>query len=187
MEVDIINKLKTYLSLEEYSEPIVVYILVEIRKILENEDNNMYPLLRFYCNWVLHPKIDRLSAVRDILNKIAEEHKKGEHGKTDLDFINFIHLNEELKRFFLEKNISTNLLNDREKWRKFKINLINILKDCPLEVSSDFKPILVEKLVLKKCEESTNGQFRNLDIDWEYKLVDEEAPFYSSSTESDII
>jgi len=186
MENEILTKLKKVLeeSIDEESQ--VVYVMVQIRKLLERVGTNLnYSLLRFYCNWVLHPKINKLSVVRDTLNKIAEEHEKGDYGESGLDFINFNSLKKQMEAFFEEKNLPMDLLEEKEKWRKFKKLLVNIIKDCPLEFESGFKPIRIERFLLKRCEEDIHNGFRNFNTDWEYKLVNDDNIFQCSNTEID--
>jgi hypothetical protein len=54
----------------EFSEPIaserqVVYILVELRKLLElNDDAEQLPALNFYCDWSVHAVMDQEGAER---------------------------------------------------------------------------------------------------------------------------
>jgi hypothetical protein len=57
---EIIEKLRKEISKDTFDESHVVYILSRIRKYLElTEQRDKHPFLWFYCNWALHPKIDR--------------------------------------------------------------------------------------------------------------------------------
>ena len=75
MKDELIIKLQKALSDPIKGESSVVYIMVLVRKLLERVEKK-YPLLHFYCHWALHSKINNLSPIREILNKIAEAHKK---------------------------------------------------------------------------------------------------------------
>jgi len=47
------------------SEQQVVYILVEMRKLLEpNNDKDRFPALNFYCDCAAHPAFDRVGVCR---------------------------------------------------------------------------------------------------------------------------
>ncbi len=47
------------------NEPMVTYILVEMRKILEHDEFPLkYSTMKFYCDWVVHPKLTRTGAGR---------------------------------------------------------------------------------------------------------------------------
>jgi hypothetical protein len=55
----IIEKLDIELSQQITSERQVVYILVEIRKLMErNNDTEKCFALNFYCDWAMHTKLD---------------------------------------------------------------------------------------------------------------------------------
>lgn len=184
MENEILTKLKKIFEKPIGEESQVVYIMVQIRKLLDRTDANLkYSLLWFYCSWVLHPKMNRLSVVRDILNKIAEEHRKKGINQANLDFINFIHLRKEMKEFFQEKNLPMDVFKKEKNWRKFRELLISVIQGCPLETKSKLKLIYVEKFSFKKCEENEHNGFKNFNVEWEYKLVDEGTIFGGSSTE----
>jgi hypothetical protein len=47
---------------EAFTEPRVVYLLVQARKLLEMMNDSDFETLKFYCDWVLHVKLDRKGA-----------------------------------------------------------------------------------------------------------------------------
>ena len=51
---------------EEYE---VVYLMVEIRKILESREISTYQALRFYCNWAVHIRLTRSEFILNTLKK----------------------------------------------------------------------------------------------------------------------
>lgn len=56
MKPDIIAKLAKELKEPISSEPQVVYLMVELRKLIElNGDGANYPALKFHCDWIVHP------------------------------------------------------------------------------------------------------------------------------------
>jgi hypothetical protein len=127
MKEDIISqKLRRELSnLPIDTEPRVLYVLVEIRKILEHENKNSRDnLLIFYCDWVVHTKMDRFQSQKifDIINKDGVESSQ---------IISFNNLKAELRTFLEEKDLPTELVNNY--WEPFKENLIDILVDTPIE------------------------------------------------------
>ena len=65
MEKDIVRKIRKLFAAGVDSEERVVYLLVELRKLMElNGDFDNYPALKFYCDWVAHPSMDRVPAGR---------------------------------------------------------------------------------------------------------------------------
>ena len=68
----ILEKLRRALQEEVITEGQVVYILVEIRKAIEQAgEQSEYYALDFYCSWALHTKMDKAGAVR-ILKRFDE-------------------------------------------------------------------------------------------------------------------
>lgn len=65
MVPDIVSKITHELDQPIHSERQVIYILVELRKLLESKglDRDIrYRALIFCCDWAVHPKLDRESA-----------------------------------------------------------------------------------------------------------------------------
>jgi hypothetical protein len=60
---EIVDKLNSFLSTHHTftEEAQVVYLLIEIRKILDRDSNMKYPLLRFYCDWCVHTRKDKIT------------------------------------------------------------------------------------------------------------------------------
>ena len=66
----------------------IVYLLVEIRKILDRGNNRKYPLLRFYADWAVHTAKDRInSEIKTIMERILDEIKKA--NQTGVEPLNF--------------------------------------------------------------------------------------------------
>lgn len=138
--MDILDKLRNQILQDISNECQVLYILAEIRKYLDsnNTSNSKYSNLYFYCNWVLHIKMDRTPA-KVILKRFETYIDKNKDLKEiskifikkEADFYLLTSLRRELKDFFRENNLPNQLLVDKN-WSKFKQLLIEILKDCPL-------------------------------------------------------
>lgn len=142
MKAAIVDKMSRELSGGIDTEPKALYLLAEIRKYLEGcnqREKDKYPNLYFYCDWVLHIKLDRtpakiilkrfestLSGIND-LEDISNIFKKQEK-----NFYLFIDLKEELRSFLEANGLPTKLLENSGRWFKFKKLLVEILMDCPL-------------------------------------------------------
>jgi hypothetical protein len=75
MDDEIVFKLGRTISASPLNEPAVQHILVLARKLTERVPAlqiHKYPLLKFYCDWTLHSKIDRSEAGGQVL---AQLHK----------------------------------------------------------------------------------------------------------------
>jgi hypothetical protein len=141
---EIISKLHSLvLNRQPFSEESqVVYFMVEIRKILEREcgeeTNLSYPLIKFYCDWVLHTEKTKITPeIKEIINRIDSEIPViGEVADRQqisqaLSFIRMSELAEELKRFFYNFGIPPTTI-DEPNWTSFVKLLISILVDQPI-------------------------------------------------------
>jgi len=136
MEDEIITKLKLALVEPIKKECQVIYILVEIRKLLERLQNkNSFPVLNFYGNWVLHDKITRkssMSTVHILLDEIESTivGKKPNAGAV-WALIDFEKFRGEIDDFLKKFNIQDPFV-DENYWASFRGLFVNILTDCPL-------------------------------------------------------
>lgn len=133
---DILFKLSRELSKDIQDETQAVFILSRIRKYLELKKlQNDYKYLNFYCNWALHPSLDRTEAVSDILKDFVD-------GTDDLRFLNFDKLYLELKRFNDDNNLPRRIF-ETENYLRFVNLLVEIYAETPLEFSSGEKRRIV--------------------------------------------
>lgn len=140
--------LKSKLPFDEECQ--IVYCLVEIRKILDRDDNRKYPLLRFYCDWSVHTAKDRITKemkrimekmYKDIYNSIINPKLPAE------ELVNFIYMNslqDEVGKFLYEYALPTDLVVNRDYWLSFVSYLVQILSDQPIN---------------KPCKEISTFQF----------------------------
>lgn len=125
--------------IEEYQ---IVYLLVEIRKILDRENNIKYPLLRFYCDWSVHTAKDKntpeMRAIMeeiyiDISNKLTNPEALIPTGPTKIiEFVYMEDLQKELYSFLDEYRIHKSWVIDKDDWISFVSVLVNILTDQPI-------------------------------------------------------
>lgn len=152
---DIIEKLRNFLrkhpTFKEECE--VVYLMVEIRKILENWKNtkyrstagNSYEMLYFYCNWIVHEKLSKQSAdfVIKKFNQCIDENKNLEEIKRGMKANkNFFMLNDlqcDLKNFFGDCSLPQDILNESWKWRRFRKLLLEIISESVIDLSKSKK------------------------------------------------
>ena len=152
MEDEIIGKIKSLLNknMPLKEEAHIVYLLVEIRKVLEGENDPNYHLLKFYCDWSVHTKKSHITdaikkQMEEIYKEIQMRDKIIDNLKTDivpaenrLDFSHMGKLKEEMKRFFNDYNIPDPfpLLNDAN-WDFFVNTFTKILVDQKIENPCD--------------------------------------------------
>lgn len=155
MEDEIISKLKSALNEPIQKECQVVYILVEIRKLLEkNKIKANYPVLNFYCNWALHSYIENIKPqIRTLLEEIE---KTINSSRYDLSLpekmLNFELFKKDIKTFFANFSIDYNLDSN---WITIRKLLIDIISDCPLKFKNgnieEFKFIHSEDYKTAEC------------------------------------
>jgi hypothetical protein len=131
MKNDIRDKLQGELMKKIEGEPQVVYILSRVRKILEIDGReDEYKILKFYCDWALHPKINNIRAVKDLIDGVVASDARSNGDLT----MWFGSLHKDLKRFFKENGLSTILYDSDEKTFWFNKFLSQIYSDTPLVV-----------------------------------------------------
>lgn len=141
----IIDKLNKFLSSRNSlsEENHVVYLMVEIRKILDHNreeiEKEKYKLLRFYCDWIVHTKKDKISKqIKEMMEDIYEEiiNRESLIGNRSYEFkitkfYYFNELKEEIDFFFKENKLNLSLLKNKN-WVEFIKTLVKVLSDQPI-------------------------------------------------------
>lgn len=148
--------LQSHLKFKEECE--VVYLMVEIRKILEYGESS-YKTLRFYCNWVLHKELNQERTTKllsDIFEKdinLEESGRKNAYNMKSIgvDFFKLNKFKKEFKDFLKDNNLPLNLA-EKDWWTFIKL-LLEIIKDCPIA----FTPNKIRKLEIKKYTDNIFG------------------------------
>ncbi|MEK7652615.1 MAG: hypothetical protein AAB334_01570 [Patescibacteria group bacterium] len=134
MKEEIIKKLNLKLSKNTPEESDILYILTEIRKFLEREKlKNNFPILNFYCNWVLHAEIEKTYAIQSILEKIEKDILSKEYDPSNIMvMVSFEKLFKEMTQFLNKFKIS-NTFADINYLKDFREKLVGILINIPLK------------------------------------------------------
>ena len=117
------------LNLPIDTEPRVMYLLVEIRKVLEQE-NDKAGLLYFYGNWVVHPKL-RKDWAKTVLTKMSDELNDNDGFMSQI--INFRKIRQELKLFLEKNSLPIDITENEKYWEIFSGRLLDILVDVPIQ------------------------------------------------------
>lgn len=146
---DIKSKLNIELGKSIKTEPQVIYILSRIRKILEvDKKEGNYRKLKFYCDWALHSQIDNTKPISEVLGKVVAEPENAS------DFFNYRPLDDELKKFFIEYNLSSTIYDTDDSQRIFKEVLTGIYSDTPLVIKQIKKTrVSIHKVTIKNTHE----------------------------------
>ncbi|MDP3997628.1 MAG: hypothetical protein Q8P73_03980 [bacterium] len=136
----------------------VVYLFVEIRKILENE-SNPYKDLRFFCNWVIHSRLDRERTTKllsALLDRDINTSKSGHENartliKLNKDFFNQNKLRVSLKEFLENYHLPIWIVGNS--WKSFCKLLLEIISDNQIEFPNN----IIRSLSLKQEDKNNYG------------------------------
>jgi hypothetical protein len=140
---DIVQKLALELQQDIASERQVVYILVEIRKLIDTDNlAKKFEALNLHCDWALHTKLDRTSARRLLsqLNNAYSEHL----GKNRVEEA-VKGLTEKLGLLAFQRDFRTLVRSyglddsfcDGNWWFDFLYYYSCVIQDCPLECKAE--------------------------------------------------
>ena len=134
----------------------IIYLLAEIRKIIEDEKKK-YEILYFYCCWVLHSRLYYDLTAKFLskkFDKYIDFNKSKKEIQRDLingqkDFFMLKDLNFELNEFLKNYKLSTDFLKGN-KWHKFcKLFLENIM-ECQINFGSKIKSCKINCFSVEK-------------------------------------
>ncbi len=134
MTPEIVTKLNKFLDTHDpfTEECEAVYLMVELRKLLEREYKvgnhwtGKFAKVRFYCDWTVHPSIDRNPAIKDMVEKLKEALSSGEGTSY---FFSLSELRSEMSELFRVQELNDKLCQDDERWKHFVDVLTPVLTD----------------------------------------------------------
>jgi hypothetical protein len=140
---DIIAKLQRLLAKHPLAEESdVVYLLVEIRKALERQAEELkYPFLKFYADWAVHSQKDRVTAsMRQVIAdveaaatyEVREQHQDVAVQEPIRDFAFMHKLRSEVRAWLAAYGVNDGLTTDDTAWRFFVEMLAGVLEDQPI-------------------------------------------------------
>ena len=146
MDRDIVSKLNHELGEPIISERQVVYILVELRKLLELKGTlDDYWTLKLCCDWAVHPVLDRATA-QVIVSRFDDyeiKYRRDSVGVSQAempDLVNFVEhrtFRDELIASCQRYDVTASAFADDNSWRSFLVHYTEVVKDCPFEAKSD--------------------------------------------------
>ncbi len=161
---EIIEKLDKFLTKHPVFEEDcqVVYLLVEIRKLLDRDNNPNFLLVRFYCDWTVHASKDRnLGVIEEIVDKIDSCYSSSSHYpiKDDgiFDFLNMRELKKEFEELFDRYSLPKKIFED-DNWSTFVDILTSVLSDQPI-VEPKYGVKLISLVSVSKGHSAINIEF----------------------------
>jgi hypothetical protein len=187
MERDIAYKLTQELDQQIISERQVVYILVELRKLLEKKGmlkEARYRALTFCCDWTVHPKLDRDSArlITELFDRYETKYRRQAVGVSQADIPELVEFCEHtrFRSQFVDACESVAITavapkND-EWWRSFLTQFSAVVRDCPLEAKPG-STTFVTRVTASAIDPASIGIFnRQFAICWQWERKDIEIP-----------
>jgi hypothetical protein len=142
----IVRKITTHVAKPIDSEANVVYLMAEVRKLLEKLDPKDRPFaLVMYCHWALHVDLNKPGTILPFLKRVDAYFDRYFRGDEDLaeshrlirEFIFFDTFRAQLRQFFGERGISTELTDDSRRWNEFVMHYAGVIEDGSLEMRSE--------------------------------------------------
>jgi hypothetical protein len=171
MEDHIVAKIRAEMERGIKSECQAVYLLVEIRKLLDRDQSSAqrYKSLRLFGNWVVHVRLDNDQA-QEIVRRADAFYVKLVNGTLSheeiTDFARILEFNkfrDELSQFLQTKRLRP--FSDVE-WNLFLTCYLQVIEDCPLYcVSRDASVTEVDEVVLIR-EDGRNSDGTPPAITW---------------------
>lgn len=187
MRDELIHKLTDALSLAIESETQVVYILVEMRKLLDGDlQGSAFPTFRLMCNWAMHAELtnksvqDNLVFIEGILGPWLEDKAvpTSEQEKAAV-VLSLVSAREEFLDIIRDKEINTLIPHVflPEWWSTFLKQYVGLTRDCPWQVAAkNITAKTLKSATMKRGElipvtddPDIAHRFR---IHWEFERVD---------------
>src|SRR3989338_539731 len=137
MKVQINEKLNKFLNTHSIDEECeVVYLLVELRKLLDRErkqnKSDSYSLVRFHADWAVHTKKEYITpAIKEIMTMIDDSidvyPKDG-----NIDFLLLPDFREELKQLLEGNGLPNEFCKNDDSCMNFMSALTQVLADQPI-------------------------------------------------------
>ena len=179
MKADIVDKLRLELREPIHSERQVVYILAELRKLMELESiaksvagepsDNSYFALKFYCDWAVHVRLDQSGAQRivrrfDQYQRLLEELASGsKQVAVDPSFLQELNQSLNLSKFreqfgaYLKTHaLDPAIATDDDQWTDFLVYYAHVIEDAPL-ISVGKGQDLVDEVSISILDERALG------------------------------
>lgn len=144
--MDILDKLKNQLNEGIDTEAKASYLLLEVRKFLEQQNlKGEFEYLNFHCNWIAHSNLAGLMAQR-VLKQFDEANL---HLKTGIEMqqlprelqreigrlSKFRYFRKEFSKFLADNKLPPITAKRHDGWSHFLHLYTKIIEDCPLVMS----------------------------------------------------
>lgn len=189
MTKDIVSKLRSHLGTTLTSECGVVYLLAEVRKLLERDDpKRRHGALWMYCHWGLHVDLSYPDTTEDLLKRIdvwvsntvaylipTGPRKFMQEYHLFKDFIYLETFRIQLRKFLECYDLPTDLCTTDERWFGFLSAYGGVIEDGSLTCvnrKQENELYVVNKVTFTKGAELSDKHHVNFVIRWKIDLRD---------------
>jgi hypothetical protein len=179
----IVRKLDLFLAEPVDSECKVVYVLCEVRKLLEPVPAHQRPFaLNMYCHWALHVDLHGKGTITPFLQQV-DAYVHGvlvgpeDFGASDRmvrEFLFFDTFRSQLRDFFQTKGIRADLTERDDRWNEFVTQYAGVIEDGSLSIlATDHGLTHVKEVTFLKGRDAI-GEFAQIpfDMTWSVSLLD---------------
>lgn len=139
MKDELLRKIQGVLDRRITNEKQIVYLLVEVRKLMDRDDYN-HPILRTFSNWVVHTSLENraegstfiLSEFDRFLAELFESGKKSEQ----IEQMTLLGFRAALIECFQHFGLTAKFVTDGAQWKKFSNLYCSIVSECPIVYSA---------------------------------------------------
>jgi len=160
MKDEIVAKLAPVVSDLVGSECEVVYILCEVRKLLEKYPTNPIPVaLKLYCHWALHIDLTKLGRTGPLLDRIDAYVGSVLEGGLDIvaenamcrDFLFLDTFRQQLRATLSSFDLPTKLCDEDKFWSAFIAHYAGVIQDGSLSCEGKTNRLKhVQKVIFDK-------------------------------------
>lgn len=182
----IVEKLRGHLAGPIDTECEVVYLLCEVRKLLDQQQPMPgLSALHLYCNWALHVHLSIPRTTMPLLSKIdayiSDKLRVGDtqevlQAERDLfrEFINLETFREELSQFMAAQGVPTEVCDESLRWHAFLVAYAGVIEDGSLACENEKRGKLkiVESVTFTKGPSATVDGHMPFSVRWDILLKD---------------
>ena len=179
----IVMKLNAVMAEPVDNECKVVYVMCQVRKLLEHILASQRPFaLNMYCHWALHVDLHGKDTIATFLEQIdtyvdgilAGAEDLPASYKMVLDLVVLDTFRSQLRDFLLASGIRTDLTNDDALWSEFVKHYARVIEDGSLSFRSENKGLKHLKQVTFVKGKDAVGEHAQIpfDMTWSLALLD---------------
>lgn len=158
MTDEIIEKLRTLQQKQTLEESRIQHLFVLARKLIEKQPQNNkvhYALLKFYCDWTLHPGIEHseegallLSRMHDTILIHFKKTNNSSFAKDLTTTLSLENVRNQLNELIFKSGGSPDMFT-RQNWEEIIPILAEIISHCPLKIDIKYPKLLKIKQLIK--------------------------------------